>query len=278
MYWDDVGNHEGSTRLSALWLAHPRVRAAVNEAVTGDPNVWPLEWFSELFSERMPLERGAVIGCGTGNLERDLRRKQVCTHIDAIDVGEHVVRHAMETAQREALRGIDYHVGDGVEFLRSNPAQFDAVFFHGSLHHLRVTDALSSAGIALKENGILYLDEYVGPSMSEFGVRTLLLPNLVYYSCVPRALRRPRLVRTPTNPSDPTEMLESSRIMRETKRLFRVLQVRGYGGNLLGLIFPNLRHEGSVTTDATLSRLIAVERWLRRIRRSHYAVIIAQPR
>ena len=138
--------------------------------------------------------------------------------------------------------------------------------------------------MSLKPGGCLYLDEYVGPSMSEWNVLRLLLPNLAYYA-LPSRVRRPGLVRAPINPEDPTEAICSAEILPEVSSRFRILEKRDYGGNLLNLIFPNLRRPGSgesaptdVVFSGAVSILIRIEEILLRKEASHHTLLIATPR
>lgn len=267
--------------MDAFWLARPSIRAAANRAVSGEAGVWPLEWFASAYAAHLPFRRAAVIGCGLGELERDLLRKNVAATISAIDVAPNAVAFARREAEREGLASrIDYQVADAATFLRGSRGVFDAVFFHGSLHHLRVGAALDAARDALAESGFIYVDEYVGPSMHEYGPLRLLPANLAYYLLVARPLRRTRLIRRPLNPNDPTEMLESSRIVPALRARFEVLEERAYGGNLLALIYPNLHRTAALDEqlETTVTRLLRAERLLMRIERPHHCVIVARKR
>jgi hypothetical protein len=92
---------------------------------------------------------------------------------------------------------------------------------------------------ALAPRGILYVDEYVGPSRDEWGWRHLLRWNVVYRS-LPAAARRTHVIRRPINREDPTEAIASSGILPAVESHFRVLARRDYGGNLLAPIYPSL--------------------------------------
>lgn len=279
MYWDDVENHLGNERLTRFWLANADVRAAVNSAVSGAPDEWPLEWFGREFGSILPLRNCAVLGCGTGALERDLIRKRIVSQVTAIDIAPSAVAFAEREARTDGVAAsIRYAVGDVMDFLRENPGRFDGVFFHGALHHLSpVREALRLANTSLKTGGILYLDEYVGPSMDQWSWWRLAPANLSYYLAAPRRLRRPRLVRAPRNPSDPTEMIDSASILPAVRQCFRVVAERGYGGNILALVYPNLMHDvPPPALRRTVRRLLAIERQVVRLAGHHYAVVVAQ--
>lgn len=279
VYWNDVKNHVGSDRLAQLWLADETVRRSVNAAITGSPDEWPLEWFARKFAEHLPFRRCAVIGCGTGALERDLLSKRIATQVTAVDIAPSAVAFAEQEATRSGLaESISYVVQDAVAFLTTNQGVFDAVFFHGALHHLSaVEQVLRFTKLALRPNGILYLDEYIGPSMHQWSWWRLLPANLAYYASAPRRLRRPRLIRAPRNPDDASEMIDSSSIRPAVYRTFRVLAYRGFGGNILGLVYPNLQHRAAdAAFRRTVGRLLAVEKYVVSMSGHHYAVIVAQ--
>jgi SAM-dependent methyltransferase len=189
----------------------------------------------------------------------------------------------VDLARSEAKsRGMDgsirYEIRDAVEFLRESPGRFDGIFFHGALHHLApVAEILRLAELSLSPGGILYIDEYVGPSMHQWTWWRLAPANLAYYVSAPRRLRRPRLVRAPRNPADPTEMIDSASILPAVRARFRVLAERGYGGNILGVVYPNLRHEAPLDDlRRAVRRLLAIERQIVRLAGHHYAVVVAE--
>lgn len=278
IYWDDVNNHVGEERMSRFWLADTEVRQAVNAAVTGSPHEWPLEWFAREYAALLPFGKCAVIGCGTGALERDLLSKRIAAHVTAVDVAPSAVAFAQREAERGGLQSrVSYGVADAAAFLGKEENAFDAIFFHGSLHHLEpVEDILRLTRNALRTGGLLYLDEYIGPSMRHWTWWRLAAANGAYYAVVPRSLRRPRLIRAPRNPDDASEMVDSASIRPAVHRMFRVISERGYGGNILGLVYPNLQHRGGADVfRRTVHRLIRVDQQVARLAGHHHAVIIA---
>ena len=94
-------------------------------------------------------------------------------------------------------------------------------------------------------------------------------------------------IRAPVNDDDPTEGVESSQIVRALEAEFEVLERRDYGGNLLWILYPNLRRPSQGADPAefeeAVSFLLDVEDVLLahpRLTRttSHFTVILAQPR
>ena len=281
--WDDAARHVPS---ELFWLTDPLVRASVNRRVTGDPNVWPIPYFARQVRDRLPFGLALSVGCGAGALERGLIREGVADRIVGVDAALVPLAEARRAAAAEGFaRRIAYVLASADDFL-DRPGAWDAVFFHGALHHFAdVAGTLERVRRALKPGGILYLDEYVGRSRGEWRPWHLLPPNLAY-RLLPRSVRRTRIVRPPFDASDPTEQIDSSRILPSLASRFRILERRDYGGDLLLLVYPSLRRPGPggpprEVFDATVRRLIRLEDGLLRQppsrRRSAHAVIWAEP-
>ncbi len=283
MYWDDLERHSGGCHMEEIWLANPAVRAAVNRRITGDPKKWPLEWFRETFAERLSLAEALSIGCGAGSLERDLVAKGVCERITGIDIAGPPLEKARQEATAAGLAGqLSYVQADARSFLQQRKADLDAVFFHASLHHFdRLDELLQLIASALKPRGLLYLDEYVGPSRHQWSSLRLLVPNLVYYT-LPRSTRRVGLVRAPVNREDPTEAVASHEIVPAIARRLKILERRDYGGNLLSLVYPNLQRPDNASRPEAIDefrkavqRLLAWEDAMLGGKASYFTVMVA---
>ena len=140
----------------------PLVRAAINERVSGDPNIWPVRSLARRLGKT--IGPCLSIGCGLGGLERSLIEERISNDITGIDVSETVLAEARKAGGDMPIR---YIAADAREFLRGKT--YDAIFFHQSLHHFDRLDALMDlvAG-ALRPGGFLWFDEYIGPSRTEW--------------------------------------------------------------------------------------------------------------
>lgn len=257
--WDDADRHAPS---EYFWLADPTVRSWVNRRITGDPSVWPIPWFRGRAAARLPFGRALSIGCGRGPLERDLVRSGITAKATGVDLTLAPVAFARRAAIEEGLGDRIAYAQAEARSLLERERHWDAVFFHGSLHHFEdVPGILGRVRAALKPGGLLYLDEYVGRSRGDWRLGHLILPNLAYRT-LPRAARRTHIVRSPVTDEDPTEQIASAAILPAVERFFRVLERRDYGGNLLLLVYPNLRRPGAGGPDPAVFSA-AVERLLR---------------
>ena len=104
---------------------------------------------------------------------------------------------------------IEYRCADAWKELEA-ARDLDAIFFHASLHHFdRLDEMARLLRRALRPGGLLYLDEYVGPSRDEWGLGDEINWNWHYYH-LPKSVRRVGRIRPPINFEDPTEAIASS--------------------------------------------------------------------
>jgi SAM-dependent methyltransferase len=159
-FWDA----EAVMRRHSDWMAVPAVRQYLNTLIGGTVHDWPFNWFVKYLNGRR-LPRALSIGCGTGALERDLIRRGICDRVDAFD-GSTV---SLVKAKTDAIAD---GYGDAIHYFAADfnepvlpRGTYDAVFFHHSLHHVaKLEKLLRAVLLALKPDGLLYLDEYIGPS------------------------------------------------------------------------------------------------------------------
>lgn len=281
-YWNELEHH---TDLAQIWQSHPLVRAAINTRISGDADIWPTTFLRRVVESEIPFGQCLSIGCGVGNLERDLLGQGIVGEITGVDVSSSCVTEANRLASESGHSSrVHYVRADALEIL-ARSRNLDAIFFHESLHHFADPDeAMRLCGEALKPGGLLYLDEYVGPSRDEWRLSMMVRPNLAYYQ-LPAAVRRVGRIRPPINHEDPTEAVASSQILPAVRRYFDVELQKGYGGNLLALLYPNLLrpvpgdHEGAARFDSAIARLLRSEdRLLARGRESLHTVLLARPR
>lgn len=228
-FWD-----ERKADTSVYWTAHPLIRQHVNSLITDVPWLWPVTALKAGWVYR-PLDRGISIGCGTGALERNLRMLRVCDRIDAFDVSRESIRDARKNARAEKMDGIRYRVAD-CDRIRLPRERYDIAFFHGSLHHISDPHRmLEEVRRSLKPHGLLYIDDYVGPSRDEWSDEHLVDARAMWET-LPEELRL-QPVNPPLDWQDPSEMIASSTIRPAIVERFEILEDKPYWGNLLFPLF-----------------------------------------
>jgi SAM-dependent methyltransferase len=223
------------------WFFYPAVRASVNVMMTGVDWGWPQLWLKSQFDlAYVPRKHGLSIGCGVGNLERSLRRLNVCETIDGVDLSPESIRQAKENAAAEGITGLTYRVED-CERAEWEESSYDAVFFNHALHHIADVDGLlARVNRALRPGGFVYIDDYIGPSRDEWQSSAFadreLAPARDALSLIPESMRLGPLY-PPLDLTDPSEMIRSDRILPAVRATFDDVRERPYWGNLL---FPLL--------------------------------------
>lgn len=255
------------------WMEDPAIHEYVNQSIGGKQAMWPIDWFEQWLGGRK-FGRALSIGCGGGALERDLVRRGLCARVDAFDGSVTSLHLARTTADAEGLgKRIGYFAADFNEPALPRRA-YDIVFFHQSAHHVAKLEKLYRAILlALKPDGLLYLDEYVGPSRFDWN-DALIAPHRAAYAALPAEVRAFERLEFPIQQDDPSEAIRSSEIEPQLAVGFRTVARRPYGGTLLSVLFPAVKPD-----PALVQRLIDEEkRMLANGAPSYYAVIVAKPR
>jgi len=267
-FWEN----ELVTSFHSGWMHFPAVRRHIIEQI-GVGYGWPMDWLLHHLGGRT-FERGLSIGCGTGALERDLIERGICRRIDAFDGAVASLAVAREEAKDLPIR---YFAADF-----NRPAlprnTYDAVFFHQSLHHVaRLERLLREVMFALKPDGLLYLDEYVGPSRTWWTEARFARQREQFARLVPEHARLSKELPLPIVYGDPSEAVQSGSIRSQLAVGFDVLAERGYGGNLLSLMCPAVWWEHADADQ--LQRLIDAEREeLAAGADPYYMLILARPK
>ncbi len=279
-FWDD--KLEADPTL--YWTAHPVIRPYVNESVSGAAWISPLSALKVTWGQRR-LARGLSLGCGTGGLERNVYQLAICDRMDAYDIARESVRAARRAARAEGVKGVRYRVAD-CDRIELPKERYDIAFFHHSLHHIADPDRLlAQVERSLKPHGLLYVDEYLGPSRDEWLDRDLrerwLEPAGEIWDSVPEELRWRDRVHPPLDLTDPSEMIRSSRILPAIRERFEMIHERPYWGNLLNPLICSLqglrllepRHHPLVASWVARERDLVTEG---RISEPMFAVLLAR--
>ena len=256
------------------WMAHPMVVARLNTLISGDFECDAYGRLQRFFAERgwqLPIERAVSLGCGFGNLERDLVQRGIVRGIDAYDLAEGAIEQARRLAWEAGLGTIRYHVAD-LESLTWPEHSLGAVFAHQAVHHVENLEILyGSIQEALDPHGVFHLHEFVGPNRFQWTDTQLAAVN-GYLESLPAHLRRlpegrPKpAMKRPTLEAmiaaDPSEAIRSADILPALDNRFEVLEQHNIGGTLLHLALGDIAQNfdtGSADDCAHLQRLFALE-------------------
>jgi SAM-dependent methyltransferase len=255
-YWDE---NRYKSKDPAFWMAHPLCREAINRRVSGSPGEWPLDWFKRVYCQA-PFGRGVSWGCGLGAFERSAIRCGVVREIDAFDISPKSLEDARQEAAKEGLSGIHYGVGN-FDDPRLVFGRYDIAFFHASLHHVsRLERLFARLRRGLAPGGAVYVDEYVGPSRTDWSFELLQTAQDVLDG-LPKGAKIHSKIELPIEPNDPSEAVRSSEIRPFLRRHVDLIEWRPYGGQIVDVVLPCVYKEWADSTEghASIRQMLDLE-------------------
>lgn len=230
------------------WLAIPAVQKRFQrKACAGTPHGW---WgtycMKEFFDRPTSTARMLSIGCGSGSLERELFRQNAFGQFDAMDLAPGAIDIARAEAHAMGAHNIHYLVQD-VQKTPLGQGLYDAVWFNGSLHHIKQLELVcQSVRTALKPGGWVFFNEYVGANHFAFSARQRQLLASAF-ELLPPEYRRSfqvehfgkvqHIVPLPEPAEvvkvDPSEAIRSQDIRRVLSEHFVECAFNPCGGNIL---------------------------------------------
>lgn len=234
------------------WGNIPAIRTRWNRMVTGNEDRTPRAFIAETFLAG-EAKQALSLGCGTGRNEMAWAETGVFGRIDAVDLSPPRIEAAAREARERGLDAILHFEVADIAKLAVPPGSYDVILTEGILHHLTPLRAhIERLHAMLGPGGLLILNDYVGPSRFQWTDRQLQAVNGLL-ALIPEERRRrwgsdllKRRVHRPGRLSmylhDPSEAVESSRILPELERRFEALALHPYGGSLLHPLFSDIAH------------------------------------
>jgi SAM-dependent methyltransferase len=277
------------------WVESPIVMSYLNEQITGDPNVdWLAYSYQKYLRGKNPLvTRILSLGCGGGALERRLCQMGFHNQIEACDFSDEALEHARAMAAREKIENIRYFNID-LNHARFPGETYDIIFSGSALHHIsNLEHLLDQLQEALVEDGLLIINEYVGPFKLQWTPQqTKIIDELLHL--LPQKYRK-RVSATSQfkdyflgpasipemDAIDPTESVRSDEIVPLIRARFSIREQRNFGGTLLHMLLQDIVGNFNATdpVDAGfLQLLIYIERVLIRehVLASDFTFLVAE--
>jgi len=274
------------------WLEHPALLQHIHQRVTGDPLLGTYQYWKNRF---LP-EAAALclsLGCGVGRFERDMIKIGAVKKFHAHDISDGAIAKAGAAA--DGLEDqIEYFVTDLNNFMLP-AATYDAIFVISAAHHIFDLESFfKQCRQALVPGGLLFIDEYVGPSRFQCSPLALRMINKIL-AILPQKYRHDLLTagnvrasfENPTIESfeatDPSEAVRAAEILAVLKLHFEVLEIRPYGGAIMHMLLSGLT--GNFQPDdpcdlALLNMIALLEEELENAGalESDFAAAVARPR
>ena len=212
------------------WNDLELVRKYKDNLATGNENT---HWISDIlnrFKEYLPFGNVLIVGCGNGWLERQLYDLGIGKHFDAFDMSEKYINEAKELKQS---RPIDYFLDDINSMSKIEDNKYDAVFNFAVLHHaMNIEYALKKLASCLKNNGLMFNEEYVGPARNQYSDDHVNI-MLEIMSDLPKKFRtKAKFLRPPLANFrvEPSEAIHSDLILPLIPKYFDVVYQRNLNG------------------------------------------------
>jgi len=261
----DVFKASSATTVPAWsWWAVPQVRRRAFAHITGDP----ARAFQEHFAAKyfpQPVARAASLLCGAGHNEREWLRHARIGRFEGYDISEGALATARRNAERAGLSCLTYAQADA-HTMQLEAGAYDLVFVEFGLHHLaRLDDVTAMIARALKPDGLLVAQEYVGDNYFQWPAAHTRLCNELLRT-IPAARRRlcydPSRTKTfCIQPSrlrmflmDPTESVAAQAVIPAVKKWFEPVEIAYYPGTIVHRVLDGIAF--NFTDDTEESRRI----------------------
>jgi ubiquinone/menaquinone biosynthesis C-methylase UbiE len=250
------------------WWDIPAVQSRWNYLVSGDRDIDYNQYISEKYFKEKHALQALSLGCGGG--ERELRWTEMDKFnlIDAYDLSKERIDYATKVANQSSYgKQLNYQVGNIYE-IDIKDDYYDVIFAEQSLHHFSpLKDLLVKIERTLKADGYFILNEFVGPTRFQWTNRQLGIVNSLLdifpdkykkiwnsNSIKPKVIKHSQLSMILR---DPSEAIESSNILPLLHEIFDVVEIKGYGGSILHLLFGGIAHH-FLTPDNETQELLRI--------------------
>jgi 2-polyprenyl-3-methyl-5-hydroxy-6-metoxy-1,4-benzoquinol methylase len=251
-----VVNHWNSAERSE---ASEFLQKRSNLLVSGNPELSRYQYVSERYLSRGNLI-AVSIGCGDGRHEIEWAKLGVFKRIDGIDIADARIELAKKNATHAGVDDIcHFFVSDLDQLVETMGQSYDAIIFESSLHHLApMSEILERARSLLIQDGLVLLFDYVGPTKWQWLPQQLLAVNGMI-DLLPERYKRLQngdMLRHRFRPSqlrmylmDPSEAIESEKILPNLRAMFKECEFRNAGGSLLNHFLPKIQHNFDLGDD-----------------------------
>jgi len=229
------------------------------------------------------------LGCGSAGQEIFASKMGLFAEMDAFELSPQAINIARKNAKIEGIKNINFNVGDFND-IKLKPKYYDVALMVMSLHHVENLEALFKIlQKSIKENGLLIVNEYIGPSQMQFTPRQLsivsqlldILPEKYRYDYTAKQIKQSCYLRNREewNNVDPSEAIRSDEIVPLMNKYFIQIERIDYGGTILNPLLENIIknfHNNSEDSAAILNLLIYIEKILiqEKIITSDFAVMV----
>jgi hypothetical protein len=245
------GSASGVQRGQLAFWQNPIARAAINRRVTGDAQLAPETHFARRHGPSVPAPLAVSMRASNAKLEIALLESGPCERVIGLHEDRERVDYANGKVPEPLREQISFQQGEFSQWEAPEPV--GAVVARSVLHRHDDLDAvLDRIASMLAPGGLVIVDEYVGPSLSQWTDAQLeiingLLARLPDELLVELTSDDGRLKRSVGRPdaerwamANPHEMVCSERIVPGLDERFERVEVSLYGGAIIHQLFSRI--------------------------------------
>jgi len=234
-FWD----HTDTALSEVYWWNHKVIREFIQKIITGDAQV---SWYtSKIRHHRIPFGRVLTFGDGYGMAAEAQLTRRNTTEIINLNISRGEGKRFNERMKALNLDiPCNFIQADANTFDFSSLGDFDTIIDVGAFHHFENFERIfPELNTILKPDGIMFVDEFIGPSRLKFEEPVIETINELLAS-LPQELiacRKPVDQRDFFNlyhyGSDPSESIRSGDLQHHLLEHFQPIEETFYGGSLL---------------------------------------------
>lgn len=172
-FWD----HHQTADSSEYWMNIKQVRRSILTRLTGSPD---LSWYTQQINDREgTFGQVLAFGDGFGMIGEAYVLKKKVSGVINLNISSGEAQRFIKIMESVEMQ-VPYRnvMADGNCFDFSTLGLFDTIIDVGAFHHLeKFEQAFPRLNQVLKPDGLMYVDEYVGPSRFHFNQKVIDLIN-----------------------------------------------------------------------------------------------------
>lgn len=247
------------------WWFIPQIQKRWNHLITGNKETSYQQYFAEKYLFDRNDYSAFSFACGNGEREILWAKTKRFSLIDSFDLSKARIMNAIQNAKNSNVSNIvSFSIGNANSIILEK--KYDVYFAEQSLHHFSpLENVLKRLKNFLKPNGWLLINEYTGPDRFQWTKEQIKYSNYLlkeipelyrkYWNCnqIKSKIYKPGKLRMMLN--DPSEAVESSKIIPLLDKYFERIEIKNYGGTILHLVLDGIAHNFLSNDDETNSLL-----------------------
>jgi ubiquinone/menaquinone biosynthesis C-methylase UbiE len=233
---------------SSNWWIIPKIRERWNKIISGDNTESYEHYIVEKYFFSKENLKLLSLGSGVCSHEIQFATYKNFIEIRCVDFSEKILAEAEKKAKEKKLSNMIFECTN-INNIQLLDNYYDAVLFHSSLHHFKNIDLLlDKVKKTLAHDGLLIINEYVGSSRLQLKKAQIKEINRILKFEIPRNYKKRFKINITKNKvsgpgllrmiiTDPSEAIESNRIIPYIHDRFNIVEEKKLGGNLAMLVF-----------------------------------------